>query len=269
MQSKIKKQYQEILDSKKIILLTVAGSELLGLSSGEKSDRDEIGVYVEDIREVAGFGSETHVVWRSAEARSGNPGEPSGPGDVDLTLYGLRKFLRLALGGNPTVINVFYAPLQACSVTTELGLELQSLVPHILGRRAGNAFLGYMNQQRLRMLGQRGQMNVNRTDLVTKYGYDTKYAMHMLRLGYQGRELLTEGKLTIPIPNEKNWQNFLRDVKNGEIRKDEVFETAENLEHSIKELMDSPDCKLPEQPDYDTVEKWMLDVYGKYWGLRK
>jgi hypothetical protein len=40
----------------------------------------------------------------------------------------------------------------------------------------------------------------NRPELVAVHGYDTKYAMHALRLGLQGVELLSSGKITFPVP---------------------------------------------------------------------
>jgi hypothetical protein len=45
----------------------------------------------------------------------------------------------------------------------------------------------------------RGQRRVNRPELVEAHGYDTKYAMHALRLGYQGLELLEAGRVTLPM----------------------------------------------------------------------
>jgi hypothetical protein len=53
--------------------------------------------------------------------------------------------------------------------------------------------------QRQRLVGERGQRDVNRVELIERFGYDTKYAMHMLRLGHQGVEFLESGRLTLPI----------------------------------------------------------------------
>lgn len=262
MNTRLKEQYTKIVQSKQIILLTVAGSELIGLKNGDKSDRDEIGVYIEDMREVAGFGTEQHVVWRSAEARTGKSGEPSKAGDIDLTLYGLRKFLRLALSGNPTILNTFYAPKESCSILTDVGRELQTLAPDIVSRRAGNAFLGYLNQQRLRMLGERGQMNVNRQELVEAHGYDTKYAMHMMRLAYQGLELLEEGTLTLPMPEGQ--LNYLREIRDGEFSQWTVLNDAQEMERRIKDLLNT--STLSENPNIEKVEDWLLHVYKNFWG---
>ena len=54
-----------------------------------------------------------------------------------------------------------------------------------------------MQRQRERMIGTRGQMNVTRPELISKYGYDTKYAGHLVRLGYQGIEVMLSGGLTL------------------------------------------------------------------------
>lgn len=261
MQEKYHEEYLNILTSKNVVLLTVAGSELLGLRSHEESDRDELGIYVENMREIAGFGTEQHVVWRSAEARTGNANEPSGPGDVDLTLYGLRKFLQLALGGNPTIITALYAPAAFCREARETGLQLQGLTQSIVSRRAGKAFLGYLNQQRLRLVGQRGQMGVNRHRLVEEFGYDTKYATHMLRLGLQGKELLRNGALELPLSSST--REYLLDVRGGKSSLNSVLNHASELEQEIKELMNS--SPLPENPDFDGVEQWMLATYRAFW----
>ena len=37
-------------------------------------------------------------------------------------------------------------------------------------------------------------MRVNRPELIAAHGYDTKYAGHVLRLGYQGIEFLETGR---------------------------------------------------------------------------
>jgi uncharacterized protein len=260
MDAKLKEQYKDIIQSKNLILLSVAGSAMLGLESGDKSDRDEVGVYIESMEEVAGFSADEHLVWRSAEARTGHSGEPSKAGDVDLTLYGLRKFLRLALGSNPSIINILFAPERSCLVLTESGKELQNLRKALVNKNCGKAFMGYMNQQRLRMLGERAS-NVNRNGLVEKYGFDTKFAMHMIRLGYQGQELLQRGTLQIPMGAET--AGVLKQIKNGEFDKDWCLREAESCEQRIKRLMDT--TALRGAPDFDAVEKWMLGVYKHAW----
>ena len=48
-------------------------------------------------------------------------GARSGPGDLDLVAYSLRKYVRLALKGHPTVLLLLFVPAELTLVETELG----------------------------------------------------------------------------------------------------------------------------------------------------
>lgn len=77
---------------------------------------------------------------------------PSESGDLDLVVYSLRKYTRLAAAGNPTVLLLLYAdPLYA----TDAGRELQSHAHLFASREAGHRFLGYLRAQKERLLGLR------------------------------------------------------------------------------------------------------------------
>ena len=89
----------------------VVGSTVHGLSNPGTDDRDEMGVYVEPPEYVAGLRPFEHGVFRTQPE-----GAPSGPGDLDLTIYGLRKSWRLALKGSPTVLLLlFIIRARSCS----------------------------------------------------------------------------------------------------------------------------------------------------------
>jgi len=110
--------------------------------------------------------------------RSQPKGVRSGPGDTHRIVYNLRKWARLALKGNPTVLLLLFSP--EIHVTTPLGEELWAAHPLFASRRAGRSFLGYLSAQKDRLLGERGQMRVHRPELVEPHGYDTKCAMHIV-----------------------------------------------------------------------------------------
>ena len=59
-----------------------------------------------------------------------------------------------------------------------------------------------------RARGERGQLRVHRPELVDEHGHDTTYAMHMLRPGYQGRELLETGGISPPMREHERQQVF-------------------------------------------------------------
>lgn len=166
----------------------------------------------------------------------------------------------LALKGNPTIVQLLFIPQLKWVCGDARGAHLQELAPAILSRAAGGAFLGYLQAQRMRFTGERGgthgRAHVNDQE---KYGYDTKYAMHMLRLGYQGVELLSTGRLTFPVPEA----GYLLEVRSGKSNAQEILTRTGALEREIKGLLDT--SPLPKQPAHKVVEEWMLKTYWFSW----
>jgi predicted nucleotidyltransferase len=247
------------------ILRGLVGSTVHGLVLSGKDDRDEMGICVESRRYVIGFGKFEQWVYRSAEEREGRIGVRSSAGDLDLTIYSLRKWARLALQGNPTVILLLYLPDDALVRRTDVGEQLQKLAPAFASRQAGKRFLGYLEAQRQRLVGERGQRDVNRVELVHQFGYDTKYAMHMLRLGHQGVEFLESGRLTLPM--REPVRSRLMDVRQGRSNLAEILAECTQLELRLGTLLHS--SPLPAEPDLKTVERFVMDTYEAAWATRK
>src|ERR1700722_12462151 len=120
------------------ILRGVVGSTVPGLSNPGPDDRDEMGVCVEPVEYIAGLRPFERWVLRTQPE-----GVPSGPGDLDLTIYGLRKYCRMALKGSPTVLLLLFIDGEHVLERNRLGQELQALAPAFISKRAGRAFLGY------------------------------------------------------------------------------------------------------------------------------
>ena len=238
------------------ILRADVGSRGFGLSTAT-SDHDEKGVCIEDLdSHVCLDGKfEQHI-----EQRKEDP-DPSN--HLDLEIFALDKFLRLAIHGNPTIVSLLF--VKDYLQVDARGLQLQELVPYLISRHWGKRFLGYMESQRQKLKGERGQMRVTRTDLITKYGFDTKFAMHLLRLGYQGIEIMETGKMTLPMGESD--KALLMQIRGGMITLNEVLQIAGDLERHLKDLITS--THLPDQPNRDYINEWMRDTYYENWKSRK
>lgn len=249
------------------ILRCVVGSSAHGLHLDDGlEDRDEMGICVEPIDVAMGVAAPfEQYIYRSAAEREGRHDAPSIGGDLDLVVYSLRKFARLALGGNPTVLMVLFAPdVVQCDAR---GSQLRELAPAFASRVAGKKFLGYLSSQRQRMLGERGNGGHGRPrdELVAKFGYDTKFAMHMLRLGCQGIEYLQTGRLTMPMAEPE--RSYLFSVRQGGYDMQQVLTRAGELERELKDLLET--SPLPAEPDTATVDEWMLRVYFRAWSAQR
>jgi hypothetical protein len=131
------------------ILRGVVGSTVHGLANAGTDDRDEMGICIEPPEYVLGLRPFDHWV-----SRSQPEGAPSGPGDLDLTIDGLRKYCRMALKGSPTVLLLLFIDGEHVLERNGLGVELQALAPALVSKRAGRAFVGYVDDQRRGLLGQ-------------------------------------------------------------------------------------------------------------------
>jgi hypothetical protein len=110
-----------------------------GLSNPGTDDRDEMGVCIEPPEYLLGFQRFEHFVYRTQPE-----GAPSGPGDLDLTVYGLRRYCRLALKGSPTVLLPLFVTGEHVVARTALGAELHEVrdaraTHRVPGHRAAQA----------------------------------------------------------------------------------------------------------------------------------
>ncbi|MFY7067025.1 DNA polymerase beta superfamily protein [Nocardiopsis changdeensis] len=242
--------------AKHTVLRCQVGSGVHGLGLPGQNDRDEMGICVEPPEYVIGLRGFEQYMYRSQDDHV-----RSGPGDLDLTVYSLRKWMRLALDGNPTVLLPLFVPEDEIVGITDTGRDLRSRADRIVSRSAGRRFLGYLRAQRDRLEGTRGGKHTNRPELVEQHGFDTKFAYHMVRLGLQGVELMETGRITLPMPaDDREWLLALR---RGEHTRAEALARAGELEERLAALCESAD--LPEEPDTAWADAWLVDAYRRSW----
>jgi uncharacterized protein len=256
-----------------MILRVQVGSGVHGTSVSGQDDRDEMGICLEPAAFVTGLarvpsgtrgeGSavkfeqyERHTVWD----KHGGLANRSGAGDLDVIVYSARKWARLALAGNPTVLLILFVPDAEVVFRNRVGAELVDNAHRFISRLVADRFLGYLQSQKAAMTGEVGA-HTNRPELVAAHGYDTKFAMHALRLGLQGVELLTTGRITLPVPEPD--LSYLRSIRRGEICLHEVTEAVTAAEARLTRLRDN--TSLPDQPDRDWVDKWLHQSHLDYW----
>src|SRR5476651_627808 len=90
-------------------------------------------------------------------------------------------------------------------------------------------------------------------------GYDTKAAMHGLRLLYECIELMLHGRITFPRPEK----DLLIEVRSGEWALEKVLRQVENLKRETElAVMNSP---LPEQVDRKVISEIVAEAHLEFW----
>jgi uncharacterized protein len=241
-----------------LIHLFTGGSALHGAKVNQTDDHDVFGVFIERPSNILGLDPQAHFVWGTSGI-----GLRNGPEDVDVCLYGLRKFVGLACKGNPSVLHFLFAPADELP-SDEKHVIWTWLLKHrneLLAVSHHKQFIGYARAQLARMVGERAK-KVNRPELVDLYGFDTKFAMHVIRVLLECEELLTTGELTFPNPKA----DFLIDIRQGRLNPDRIIQLANDLIDRNIEL--SKTCTTMRQViDRQEVSRIIGTMYRSYWQI--
>ena len=103
-----------------------------------------------------------------------------------------------------------------------------------------------------RRITERLDKATNRRDLFTKYGFDTKFGAHLIRLLMEGKELLLTGELQFPLKEK----DFILDIRNGKYTKEQIISMAEELEKEIDSAKEI--SKLPSEPRFREIDKLLI-----------
>ena len=250
-------QYANLPSGSVVILQALVGSTVHGTAVAGTDDRDEMAIVIEPPEKAIGLHGFETMVYRTQPE-----GVRSGPGDLDLVIHTLRKFTRLAARGNPSILLPLWVPPSALvGKTHALGHKLRESRGLFLSKRVGKSFLGYLTAQKQRLTGERGQMRVKRQDLIDQYGFDSKYAGHVIRLAHQGIELMSTGHLSLPM--RKAEAEEVLAIRTGKLTLQQTLERADELERALEAAVD--DTKLPADPDERAIDRLIVGMYLSMW----
>jgi len=241
-----------------IVHLFTGGSHQHGARLPGTGDLDIAGVYVEPPSIALGLPNEKGFV-----ASTGNNASRNVPGDEDYCLKTLHEFARLAAKGNPTILGYLFAPDAICDpefADTVWATHIKPNAHLFASVLADAAFLGYGKSQHARMKGLAGRgRHGQRPELETKFGFDTKAAMHMIRMMHEGLEYVTTGIITYPRPEVSK----LLEIRAGEWTEGQVEREYFQLEAAL--ILAKDTSPLPQRADIDTINKMLADAYITAW----
>jgi predicted nucleotidyltransferase len=230
----------------RLILKALSGSHAYGTNTHE-SDTDYRGICIPPVDYLLGL--------HEFEARhTENPDE---------VIYSLKKFVILALQNNPNILDTLFVNDDKILFINEFGRELRSLANEFLSKRVYKTYGGYAKAQLEGMMNRGGKGNHGvRADLIAKIGYDSKHALHLVRLLRMGIEILETGKVIVLRPDAQE----LLAIKRGEYTKDQILRMAASLEERLNEAYDH--THLPDEPNTPKIEAWLISAHRRSLSLR-
>lgn len=102
--------------------------------------------------------------------------------------------------------------------------------------------------------------NEKRHELEEKFGYDTKHAMHIVRLMRMGEEILLDGVVNVYRPDAKE----LLDIRDGKWTYEELLDWAEGMDDLVRNKLYKT-SHLPKKVDLNIASKVLMEVQDMCW----
>jgi predicted nucleotidyltransferase len=102
--------------------------------------------------------------------------------------------------------------------------------------------------------------NAKRSELEAKYGYDTKHAMHLVRLMRMATEILDGKGVIVKRPDAQE----LLSIRNGSWTYDDLMSWAYAMDGALN--VSYQNSKLPHGPDRDKIDDLLVNIIDEFRG---
>lgn len=242
-------------NSNDLIHIFQGGSHQHGASiPGKVSDIDLFGIYIEPPNRALGVQEESHFTGGTSDQYVRNQA-----GDEDYKCYTLQRWASLACKGNPTILGFLYTHCELEGVWDSIIKPNKNLFK---AKTHAKAFLGYAKGQVARLDGNKGRgKHGQRPELEEKFGYDTKAAMHLIRLLHEAEEYMLTGNITYPRPEK----DLLLSIRLGAWKWDRLFLEYNELEKRVEAAMEK--STLPEHVNREAISELIAECYITHWHM--
>ena len=250
-----------------MIHLFIGGSGMHGATGDKPTDIDLCGVYIQPVELVLGIpqqmveadGTKKYFdpdvqVWSPSGDHDKN-----GPGDIDLNLYSLRKWAGMAATGNTTALEFLFIENSA----PKPDIWVKHVEPNreaFISARAGFHFLRFSESMLKRIKGEGQGKHGQRPVLEQEHGYDTKAAMHLIRVLCEGIELMKHGRITLPRPEVVT----LKGIRAGDFSLEGVEKMYADLTAELTAAQAA--SKLPPEVDRARISRVITAAQVEHWG---
>lgn len=238
---------------------TIMGSEAYGVSTAS-SDKDIYGfcippktvVFPHMTGHIMGFGPTPERFDQYSQHHM-----KRGDKEYDVAIYNIVKYFQLCMDNNPNMIDSLYTPINCVTHCTAVGEMVRAKRDLFLTKRSWFKFKGYAFSQLCKMSNKKpiGKRAVT----VEKYGYDVKFAYHIVRLMYEAHMILEEGTIDLQRNRE-----HLKAIRRGDISEDDIRAWYKQFEKAGDKLYES--STLRKVPDFKSLKALLLECLEHYYG---
>ena len=178
---------------------------------------------------------------------------------VDITVYNIVKFFHLCMNNNPNIVDILFSPEHCFTFLTPVGKHLIKNKEIFLSKKCYITFCGYAKSQ-LRKLNKVVINRPKRKKLIKDFGYDTKFAYHLVRLLSECKQILSEG--TLILDKEKE---LYKEIRSGKWSEKEIIDFFNFHSHQLEVIYNK--STLPEKANEEKIKKLLIDCIEMFHGV--
>jgi len=240
--------------------VTIMGSHAYGCST-DNSDYDLYGfcippkgfVFPHLDGEIIGFGTRKKAFEKYLESAV----DENKNREYDIQIFSIVRYFQLLMDNNPNIIDSLFTDIDCVLHATQIANMVRENRTIFLSKKCWVKFKGYAYSQlhKIRTKSPEGK----RKAIVEEYGYDVKYAAHVVRLLDEVEQLLSLNDVDLRRNREQ-----LKAIRRGDVPEEEIFRWAADKEKQLEELYHK--STLPWKPDEDKIKKLLLDCLEHHYG---
>jgi uncharacterized protein len=186
------------------------------------------------------------------------------PGDkpdqtFDISIYSIVKYFHLAMENNPNIIDSLFTPRNCVVHSTKISDMVRDQRRNFLHKGSWHKFKGYAYSQLNKIRTKKSTPDSRRYESVKKYGYDVKFAYHVVRLLDEAHQILAEGDIDLLRNREQ-----LKSIRRGEWTLIELEDWASAKEKDLEALYTS--SKLPHSPNEKFIKALLMSCMEEHYG---
>lgn len=241
----------------------IMGSVAYGVSS-DTSDMDVYGFAIppkEDVfphlsGEIQGFGRQKQ---RFEQYQEHHLMDKDSNQEYDFSIYSIVKFFHLCMENNPNMVDSLFVPNRCVLYASPVAQMVRDSRKLFLHKGSYHKFRGYAYAQLHKIGTKANSQNPKRQESIEKYGYDVKFAYHVVRLALEGEQILVEQDLDIERSRE-----VLKSIRRGEWSEEKLRGWFDEKEKHLEELYTKSD--LRHSPDEDAIKELLMNCLEYHYG---
>lgn len=241
----------------------IMGSTAYAVSS-DTSDMDVYGFCIppkEDLfphlaGEIPGFGNQ---IQRFEQFQEHHIVDKENSQEYDFSIYSIVKYFQLCMENNPNMCDSLFVPQRCVLYASKIGQMVRDHRKLFLHKGSYHKFRGYAYAQLNKIGTKANSQNPKRQASIGEFGYDVKFAYHVVRLALEGEQILVEHDLDL----EKN-REVLKSIRRGEWSEEKLRGWFDEKEKHLEELYTK--STLQHRPDEGKIKTLLLNCLEHHYG---